>query len=271
MDKLLIKILKKIINNSPLKHHYDYTYHTQKYSLDDILVSILYVLKTGIAWRYCPYINWNTVYKHFRNLSKLDIFKSTYVELLRKYIKKTPSRKLKIQITDTTVIKNKYGIDKVKINKHNNNKNVMKVSVITDINGIPLNISTFSGNTHDSKIIVEQIRNEPMLIDNVLLELYSKYFLADKGYDSSIVRSTLINSGYEPIIACNIRNTKCKQKIKKLTPLQKEIYKKRIIVECFFGTLKRSYRRLDNRYDKYSCNYMSFLYLAVCMNICKYM
>ena len=50
--------------------------------------------------------------------------------MLKKYIRKTPGKKLKIQMTDTSFIRNKYGIDKVKRNKYAKNTYKYKIFII---------------------------------------------------------------------------------------------------------------------------------------------
>ncbi|MBQ6975604.1 MAG: hypothetical protein IJQ16_03520, partial [Selenomonadaceae bacterium] len=40
-------------------------------------------------------------------------------------------------------------------------------------------------------------------------------------------------------------------------PFDKEQYKERHLVECFFQKLKR-YRRIATRFDKLSCRYLAF-------------
>jgi transposase len=277
MEKLLIKNIKKIINKSYLKNNFNFTYATQKYSLDIILKSIFWILKNGTVWRstncnFCsrnPY--WNTIYKAFIKLSRLNIFEKTYIEMLKKYIKKSPNNKLKIQITDTTFIKNKYGVDKIKRNKYVNNKNVTKISIVCDVNGIPIYVNTFCGNLNDSNILNQQLANNKPLIEKALMDKYSKHFLADKGYDSKKLRAQLISLNYVPIIPYNKRNTKDINKIKSLTNKEKIILKKRNIIERLFGKLKRSYKRLDNRYDKFIINYESFMYLALCSILLNYL
>jgi len=67
---------------------------------------------------------------------------------------------------------------------------------------------------------------------------FKQYFLADKGYDTKVNRKILKNEHYIPIIAYNKRNTNNPNKINKLTKFEKNKYKKRIIVENYFGWLK---------------------------------
>ena len=259
MNKKLTKIIKNIIFKSPLKNNYNFTYHTQRYKIDDILTAILFILKRGLCWRDYTQIYWNTIYKHFRKLSSLNIFASTYKQLLKKYFKKTPNKKLRIIMTDTTFIANKNGSDKCRRNKYMKNKKVMKVSLITDLYGIPIYVDTFSGNIHDSKILFEQLDRKPLYEQTI-----KRYFLADKGYDSKKIKNKLANIGFVPLIAQNKRNIKNTKKIKKMNKFNKKLYKRRINIEMFFGLLKRSFKRLSQRYDKYSINYDSFLYFALC-------
>jgi len=69
-ESLTVKILiKHIKQNQELYKSFNFTYHTQKYRLDELLTEILYVLKTGIDWRSIKsHINWNTIYKTYIKL-----------------------------------------------------------------------------------------------------------------------------------------------------------------------------------------------------------
>ena len=44
-------------------------------------------------------------------------------------------------------------------------------------------------------------------------------------------------------------------------PCDKEQYKERHLVECFFQKLKR-FRRIATRFDKLSCRFLAFIHLA---------
>ena len=78
-------------------------------------------------------------YKNFMKLNKFKIFESTYKDLLNKYLSKSKN-KIKQIYTDTSTFYNKYNIDNVERNKYFKNKKVMKLSLITNQKGIPLNI-----------------------------------------------------------------------------------------------------------------------------------
>jgi hypothetical protein len=78
-----IKSIKHIIlSNKNIKHFYTKLYPNTKYSLDDILNDIFYVLKTGISWRELrSSVNWQSVYFHFQRFVEFNIFKLFYLQL----------------------------------------------------------------------------------------------------------------------------------------------------------------------------------------------
>jgi hypothetical protein len=272
MDNLLIKaILENVKQNKNIFKHFNKTYKTQKYELVDLLPAILDMVKYNYGWRFNEKLktvkcHWSTIYKMYTKLNKFGILKNTYILMLNKYIKLTPSKKLKIILTDTSTIYNKYNTDIVERNKINKNKNVMKISIITDSNGIPINVQIYSGNLHDSNILEQQLQDE-FYINSLILDKYKKYFLADKGYDSTKLRNILTESNFYPIIAHNKRNIKDENKIKRLSKNEKKIYKDRIEVEHTFSKLKMQNNRLNYVNEKKSINYLGFLYIAFCKMI----
>jgi len=96
-------IILGIIENSPaLKKKYFVKHPNSKYSISLILDEILYVLKTGISWKNIRSpIHWNSLYSHFKILTKYFIFKKPFCKL-RKKIKKG-----NIYIIDSSFIQNK--------------------------------------------------------------------------------------------------------------------------------------------------------------------
>src|SRR5207302_1938291 len=75
------------------------------------------------------------------------------------------------------------------------------------------------------------------------------YFLADKGYDTKAIISTLKNNKLKPIIPYNKKNTKDSTKIRTYTDEELEIYKNRIKVENFFTNIKK-YPKINHVYEK---------------------
>tara|TARA_B110000977_G_scaffold14025_1_gene17501 strand:- start:52 stop:858 length:807 start_codon:yes stop_codon:yes gene_type:complete len=257
-ESIVIKLLIKEINNiKDFKKTFNYHYKSQKYDIRDILIDIFYVLKTGIPWRALrSRINWNTVYKTYVKLNKYGIFKKCYKSLLSKYLKNNKG-KLKYIYTDTSIIPNKYGINKANLNKYYKNKKVTKLSLITIKNGIPFNVRLYGGNRNDSYIFQDQLINDKILKNNE----NKKYFMADKGYDSKNIKDIMSELGYTNIIPQNRRGIKNQDKIRSFSD-NKIKYRKRIKVENMFSKIKL-FRRLSIRYDKYETIFMGFVWLSL--------
>jgi len=182
IDDLLIQAIINTVKNSSICNSFNNTYKKQKYQLNDILPVILLILKNGYAWRFNEYlkinIHWNTIYKVFKKLSDNNIFKNNYISTLKKYIKKGKKNTLKFIHSDTSFIYNRYNSDIVKRNSYCKNKNVVKLSIISNSEGIPLNAKLYSGNINDAKILNDHL-DDDLYTDNN----NKKYFLADKGYE----------------------------------------------------------------------------------------
>lgn len=262
---LRIKLIAKHIQSIPkLYKSFNFSNVHQKYSLNEYLIDIFYVLKTGIVWRDLrSKINWNSVYSVYNKLNKHKIFEIAYTVLLNKYIKKGTNGKLKIVMTDTTFIPNKKGHDVIGYNKYYNRKNGTKLSLITDLNGSVISVKHFKGNKYDSVILQDHIRSKFLIENN-----QRNIILADTGYDSRKLRETLISLDYKPIIDYNKRNTKDTTKIKRLTKDEIKIYNKRSTIERTINRIKMN-KRINLRYDSKIQNFMGFVYLALISILCK--
>jgi len=270
-DSLVIKLLvKHVKENKNLYTSFNFSNVHQKYHLADYLYVILIVLKTGIAWRYVEELNinigWNSVYKVYQKLNKAGIFKIAYTDLLKKYLTKCPNKKLRYVLTDTSFVPNKKGKNMYGYNTYYNKKNGTKISLITDSNGIPLNMKCYMGNKCDSKILLDHLENSDIVCTNHI-DKYKRYFLADPAYDSKEVREALEKLNYESIIAQNRRNIKDPTKLISLTDNEKNIYKKRLKIENTFSKMKMN-RRLCLRYDSKIESYIGFIYLSFIKMLC---
>ena len=271
-EKLKNIICKHVLNNCNIKKHFNFSYKTQKHNISKIISVILTILKTGMTYKDAEdiyNISHSTIYNTFKRLQKFNVFESTYIQLLQKYITKSPNKKLKYRLTDTTNIYNKKCKIHTAYNKKAGNKKILKVSMITDVNGIPYNIKIYDGNRYDSVILSRHLthRNPLDIYDD---NKYKKYFLADAGYDSENIRTLLIQMNFEPIIWYNKRNIKDKSKIKRFTDKEKLVYKKRVNIEYIFGRIKNGFKRLNYVYEITAISYLNYLYLSVCFQIMKY-
>ena len=89
-----------------------------------------------------------------------------------------------------------------------------------------------------------------------------KYVVADKGYDTWNVRNIIKSYGATPVIPFKgVYLTKDSE----LTPedfYDVKLYKKRNIIERFFGRLKEN-KRIAMRFDKMDHSFLSFIALAI--------
>jgi len=249
-----ILVIKNIILNSiEIKHFYLKSHPNTKYSLDCILNEIFYVLKTGISWRDLrSTIKWQSIYFHFQRFIKFNIFKTLYLQLRKTYF---TNNKTNIQIIDSTFIANKYGKNNIARNAFFKNKNCNKVSILTDINGVPLSVLINSGNVHDNSFIYTHINDISFLNNNKTL------LLADKAYEGKNIRNNLKIHNYSLMVAK-------KKNAKSIYKFNKKIYKKRIIIENTFQKLK-IFRRIQIRYDSLVNTYFGFVFLAISSIIFK--
>jgi transposase len=271
---LIIMILKfdlinYIVNyiNKNFKNKYNFTYHNQKYNLNELINAIINITKTGCSYRDYQFIdswiNYKSLHRHMKFFAENNIFQNIYKQLLGKYFKTNKTNKLKYQLVDTTFIYNQYGVTNIGRNKYYKNKKGYKLSCLTDVNGIPISILLDSGNTYDGHFIEKHFN--AMLIETNTNKYkehnrYKQYIMADSMYDANKIRKVTQDKGYVTIIDYNKRNSK---NPKELTTFEKSKYKKRIKIENCFSWLKKN-KRVKDLYDKSPVTYMGYVYLAFC-------
>lgn len=269
-------IPRKIVNYifSIVKKHkphisdcYDYSHlnmpikGNRKYTEKQFIEGILSVLVSGCFWtRYTGFVPGKQLNKRHNEYIKLGIYDQLYKSSVKKYLKKCMKNTFRLS-ADSTFIFNKLCKDVTGRNPYYKNKRSIKISTIVDDNKVPLSISIGQANIHDSDLIHGNL--DQILTDKLIPRKINKIFLADKGYDSSIVRAKLRAHGYvKVIIPRNKRNTKDPKKLHKLkmNSADKKLYKKRICVENFFGTLKRL-PKIDCIYERSLKSYLGLVQL----------
>lgn len=270
MQKKLINFLNKIILESKYKKNYNFFYHTQRYTLKYILTHIICFLHELDSWRNLGK-KWNNIYKHYIKLNKLGFLEDSYRKLLKKYLQRTNNRTLKFTYCDVTIIVNNNGIDCKKRSNYAKNKNCTKLLTVIDKNKIPLAFFFFAGNMNDIKCL-------NLTLDELLKQYgqYIKYFLADAGFHSSYIYELIEKYNIKHLIPKNMRNNKKykkengeklthEEKIKiqfeDFTKKDKQLYKKRIIVENMYANYKNTNNRFRTREDKYIANLQGLTYL----------
>ena len=88
-----------------------------------------------------------------------------------------------------------------------------------------------------------------------LIEGYSyEYVIGDKAYDSDAFIAEIASQDAIAVIPPRKGRTEPRE-------YDKELYKRRNLIERFFGWLKQ-YRRVATRYDKLGVRYLGFVYFA---------
>jgi len=120
-----------------------------------------------------------------------------------------------------------------------------KIHMCADAHGNPINFEITGGQIHDSQVA-------PQLIE--LVE-EAEHFIADKAYDSDLIRDKAIKSGMKPIIPRRNNSSKPNRLF------DRYLYKMRHLVENLFARLKH-FRSIATRFEKLARNFKSFVYIA---------
>lgn len=118
-----------------------------------------------------------------------------------------------------------------------------KIHAVVDALGQALRFTLTPGQRHDITQASE------------LLEGFEKaQVIADNGYDSNALIEQLEKQNCKPVIP---------PRSNRKTPREydKDVYKERHLIECFFNKIKH-FRRVFSRFDKKAATYMGFLAFA---------
>ena len=117
---------------------------------------------------------------------------------------------------------------------------------------LPLRFTLTAGACHD-------VTQAPALMAGYTCQ----YIVADAAYDSDALRERIVAQGAVAVI--KPRNNRVEERL-----YDKEVYKRRNVIERFFHRLKQ-YRRVATRYDKYADRYLGFVYFAALLITAKKM
>ena len=83
------------------------------------------------------------------------------------------------------------------------------------------------------------------------------WLIAGTAYDADGFRRGLLEAGATPVIPSNPARARA-------VPHDRDLYKERHVVECFFAKLKH-FRRVATRYEKTATNFLAMVQLACAM------
>ena len=98
-------------------------------------------------------------------------------------------------------------------------------------------------------------RHESTVATELLAAARGKAFIADAGYDANDLIDAIYDKGMKPVINANPMRKWHRLK------LDRKLYSKRYLIECFFFRLKR-FRAIATRYDKTARCYLGLVHLV---------
>lgn len=212
---------------------------------------IFRVARTGMQWREidfganCSYV---TVFRRFHDWKRQSVFLDAYRHALRVYKRVYPPDKY---VIDSQYVRNKLGrAPWVGRNHTDRGRKAIKVSYITDQNGIVHALATDPGNRPDVTLLVSTLRRAILDLDA------GTPLFADRGYPSRANQHACVN-----VFGLKDRIFRRKTKTTRRTNAA------RIVVEHAFAW-RGAYRRLSALYEHTSASHESFSLLALGHSLC---
>jgi transposase len=206
--------------------------------------AVWYMARSGCQWRLLPsyYGKWRSIHQRFRRWQEAGIW-----EKMMAYCVEAD---LEWGMIDATIVRAHacsagYGKNSQEREALGRSKGgfTTKIHALVDALGNPLKFVLSPGQRHD-------ITQAEKLIEGSHLSV----LIADKGYDSNaLVHSIEASEGRAVIPPRSSR--------KNPRFYDKDLYKERHLIECFFGKLKH-FRRVFSRFDKDSSSFLAFLHFV---------
>ncbi|WP_296267041.1 IS5 family transposase [Pseudomonas sp. UBA6562] len=139
-----------------------------------------------------------------------------------------------------------------------------KIHLACDSNGFPLTVMLSPGEEADSRYFMPLLEQISLPGSRGRPRKRCRYVLADKGYDSQMLRQYCDRYGMQPIIPLRKMHRKPRPGLPRL--FDRPQYKKRNVIGRLFSWLKEK-RRLCTRYDKLASSFKAMVTLA-CIEKC---
>jgi transposase len=207
--------------------------------------AVYYACRSGCQWRLLPtyHGSWRAVHKRFKKWSTRGIWKKLF-----EYFQEDPD--MEWVMIDSTIVRAHacaagYGKDTQPQEALGRSKGgfTTKIHAICDALGNPLKFILTAGQRND----ITQAQSLMQGIQNTLVN-------GDKAYDSNEFITSLAVQQCESNIPSRANRKEPRE-------IDKDIYKERHVIECFFGKMKH-FRRVFSRFDKSAQSYLSILYFV---------
>ena len=203
-----------------------------------------YILRTGCQWRLLPkyYGNFRAVHRRFKRWSDCGIWAK-----LMNYVSEIDLQQVMI---DSTIVRAHACASGQKIN--GNKQHALgrscggfttKIHAVVDALANPISFRLTEGKRHDIPVGYQLLKH----IQNTTV-------LADKAYYSDQMKTMLKNNHCEVVIPSRNNAVQPNQ-------FDKDIYKERHLIECFFSKIKQ-FPRVFSRFDKTIEAFIGFLSFA---------
>lgn len=201
-----------------------------KVKVQEVIMAILYRLKTGCQWRLLPMreffrvpYHWKSVYYHFQKWSKEGSWQKVWNLLLEKYKYLLDMSSIQLDGTHTPVKRggNAVGYQGRKKCKTSN------MLMLTDARGIPLACSNpVPGNHNDAHNLVNTVDEMFKSIETSAISIKGLFLNADAGFDTAEFRTFCEQREIIHNIDHNKRNGKQNEDL-----IDELLYKNRFVIE----------------------------------------
>ncbi len=253
----VLKLMQKIRDNKVDKRGRP-SAHSDSYYLNKILKVLFY----GHTWESITCVcDISTLKRNFYKWRDLGVFNNAYCELFKKYIQE--KGRIETLFIDATIIGNKNSNEDVDVAPKIKGKKSSSVTALVTEDRITVAYTITESKSHDIAHLDTIVDNIPK---NIGVSYHNPlYIVGDKGYISN-ERKIKYKKNNIILVYPNRRNA-----IKKTTYRNKQLLKKRFVVEASFAHLKNGYQRLQLKYDRQTKNYETFLIMAFSCQIVKYL
>jgi transposase len=204
--------------------------------------AIYWMSRTGAQWRELPeeYGNWNTVYVRFNEWSKKNIWRDFLTFCIQEPDLEWFSIDATILRAHPCAAGYKRGKQAEEALGRSKGGFTCKFHATVDALGNLLRFILTPGQASD-------ITQGPALI----FGFSAASVLADRGYDCDEFRTRIKMQNCDPVIPPRANR-------KKVVEYDKDLYKERNAIECFFSKIKH-FRRIFSRFDKSARNFGAFI------------
>lgn len=214
---------------------------------DALLNGILQVLINGVPWKKIADCDASpsSCHRYFQELQRRGMLKKIFKLLVNE---KTDIIECASDTDSTTSFRFKYGTGWD--GKHK--KVSTKISLISDINGLPVDVEVGCGNIHDKDFLYKHLEN---IAGRRICELN-----LDKIYTSAQLRREMKQKGCH--VNMKIRGGDYIRKRGPKFAFREEKYRVRFLIEKCFAWME-NFRRLRNRWEYKIANFKGMVYLAL--------